>query len=171
MDNKPQIDTWDAIWPIAVLVASVVLAIVSMGTSSALSASVAAGGTAGASTTMVATVASVLVGAGVKASTALYVTTSALAATNAVVTSVGVSVAVKEALLDDITINGDWMKVSRGGIYAGYAWPFRDTTQTISVNGGVVIEPALLESECVNLYNTVNSRNLRLSCAGGDCFL
>jgi hypothetical protein len=173
MDNKASISDWDAIWPIAVIVLSVILAIVTLGSASALSASVAAGGAAGSvAGSVTASIASVLVGMGVKAGTALYVTTAGLAATKAVITSAGVTFAVKEALAGDLTdMPGDYMKVQKGGVYAGYAWPFEQTTQTIRVTGGPVIEPATTGDECVTLYNKADSSNLKLTCEGGACFL
>ena len=109
MDNKPSIGVWDAIWPIGLLVLSVAIAIITLGSSAPLSASVAAGGgAAGVSATVTSAIASVLVGAGLKASTALYVATAGIAAAKSVVTYARVKTAVKEALLADLSnINTD----------------------------------------------------------------
>ena len=173
MDNKPQIDIWDAIWPIAAIIAGAALAFVTVGSSAALSASVAAGGAAGSvSGTVVAAIASTLVGMGMKAGTALCVTTSAIGATQAVVTSAGVTLAVKEALYQDLSgVQSSWMSVSDAGTYAGYPWPFEQETQTARVHGGLHMESAHLDNQCVNVFRQDTSSNLKLSCVSGACFL
>ena len=109
MDNKPSIGVWDDIWPIGLLVLSVAITIITLGSSAPLSASVAAGGSAaGVSATATSAIASVLVGVGLKASTALYVATAGIAAAKSVVTYARVKTAVKEALLADLSnINTD----------------------------------------------------------------
>jgi hypothetical protein len=172
MDNEPSIDAWDAIWPIGTIVLSVALAIATGGSSSALSASIAAGGSAGSvSATTVAAVSSWLVGMGMNASGALYLTTASLAAANTALLSSGVTAAIQEAVLEDISFEGNWLSASDAGTYAGYAWPFRKETQAISVHGGPVLEPAHLGNQCVNLYREELSGDLQLSCLSGSCWL
>lgn len=174
-DNKPNINHWDAIWPVGTIIASVAIAIATFGSSAALSASIAAGGSAGSvSGTVVASVASTLVGMGLKASSALYIATASVAATKAVVTSTGVVLGVKEAVLDDFGfITSDMTSVSRAGIYAGYPWPFRKETQTIRLTGGPDFYPAPdnVTGECVNVMDPFSSANLKFSCERGSCFM
>lgn len=172
MDNQPTIDAWDAIWPIGTIVLSVALALATAGSSSALSASIAAGGAAGSvSGATVAAVSSWLVGMGMNASAALYVTTASLTAAKVALFSSGVTEAIKEAVLEDISFEGNWLSVSDAGTYAGYAWPFRQETQAISVHGGPVLEPAHLGNQCVNVYREELSGDLQLSCVSGSCWL
>jgi len=174
-DNKPKISVWDAIWPVGTIVASVALAIATFGSSAALSASVAAGGAAGSvSGAVVASVASTLVGMGLQAGSALYVATASLAATQAVVTSAGVVLGVKEAVFEDFGfIKADMVSVSKAGIYAGYPWPFEKETQTISLTGGPEIYPATEKDsgECVNVMDPTSSEKLTFRCEGGSCFM
>ena len=174
-DGKPKISVWDAIWPIAVIVVSVALAVITMGSSSALSASVAAGGAAGSvSGTVVASIASTLVGMGFKAGTALYITTAGIAATKAVITATGITTAVTEVVLDKLNfITGEMTSVSRGGIYAGYPWPFEKTTQTISLTGGPDIYPTpdISTGECLNVLDKTSSEDLKFTCESGSCFI
>eukprot|EP00587_Corethron_hystrix_P004929 CAMPEP_0113329434 /NCGR_PEP_ID=MMETSP0010_2-20120614/20906_1 /TAXON_ID=216773 ORGANISM="Corethron hystrix, Strain 308" /NCGR_SAMPLE_ID=MMETSP0010_2 /ASSEMBLY_ACC=CAM_ASM_000155 /LENGTH=383 /DNA_ID=CAMNT_0000191539 /DNA_START=1 /DNA_END=1151 /DNA_ORIENTATION=+ /assembly_acc=CAM_ASM_000155 len=134
-DGKAQIDHWAAVVPVLVIVGSVAAAIATAGSSTAISASVAAGGAAGSvSGAAVVAVAQVLVAAGLKAGTAKQL--AAAAATGAVITSTGVTMAVKEAVMDDIGLKEDHVYASDAGVYAGYPWPFEQKTQAIRVTGG-----------------------------------
>ncbi len=172
MDGKPTLDHWDAVWPPAVVVGSVAFAFATAGASTALSASVAAGGVASSvSTAAVAKIASWLLLMGMPAGKALFVTTGAIAGAKAAVTAGGVALAVKEAVLSDLSMNEDWMETSVGGVYAGYPWPFEGITQTIHVEGGFKYEPARVDGDCKRLFNKAESTDLKLKCKGGDCYV
>jgi len=173
-DGKAQIDHWAAVVPVLVIVGSVAAAIATAGSSTAISASVAAGGAAGSvSGAAVVAVAQVLVAAGLKAGTALYVTTSAAAATGAVITSTGVTMAVKEAVMDDIGLKEDHVYASDAGVYAGYPWPFEQKTQAIRVTGGHPgFEAGTTEKgECVTVFDKSKLTNLKFECISGSCFV
>ena len=66
-------------------------------------------------------------------------------ATKTVMSSRGVLLSIKQLAIEDRTMNEDWMKNSEGGVFAGYAWPFEEETQTIIVTGGPVFEPVMID--------------------------
>lgn len=158
MEGKAKISVWDAIWPVATIVAAVAIAVVTLRSGAAIGGTATAG--FGAASTITATVtakvASVFVAAGFKAGTALYISTVGLATTKAVLIAGGVQVAVKEALISDLTdqIKANMVSISRAGVYAGYAWPFEQKTGRVSLQGGIKFEPGYVDGVCVNVMTT-----------------
>ena len=99
-DNTPKIDIWDAIWPIAEIVISVAVAIATMGSSAALSASLVAANTVKAS--VIRGISSFLISMGFKSSSTIYIAAAGVTTAKTVVTSEGVYKPVVEAILGDI---------------------------------------------------------------------
>lgn len=141
-DDKDKITTWDAVWPIGAITASVLLTVVTAGSAAyaAGPAIAAAGGATGAiagATTglsagaLIATsaAAQALVGAGFSAGASLVVAGAVVGGTTTALTAT-VSAALKDIFKKENSA------VSEAGCYAGAPWPFRGTVTPYRVTGG-----------------------------------
>lgn len=70
-----------------------------------------------------------------------------------------------------MAVSDDYSRVSSAGVYAGYAWPFREATQRVTITGGLFVEAVSVDGECGNLINLDKSAPLRFNCVGGDCYV
>ncbi|MCU0525764.1 MAG: hypothetical protein MUF72_13160 [Elainella sp. Prado103] len=143
LDEKDRITSWDVVWPIAAVTASVLITAATAGAAAyaAGPAMAAAGGATGAisgatitglsSTALAATsmAASTLVGAGFSAGAALVVGGVVVGGTGAALS------ATAAAALRDIFSQKN-TAASKAGCYAGPEWPFRKTVQPYRITGG-----------------------------------
>jgi len=147
-DEKDRITAWDAIFPIASIVGTVVLTAVTAGAAAyaAGPAIAAAGGATGAvsgatvtglSSTALAGVTAAstqLVGAGFSAGAALSVGGAIVGGGGAALSATG------QAALKDIFSTSN-TSVSKAGVYAGPPWPFRNSVRTYHITGGPIYRP------------------------------
>eukprot|EP00584_Thalassiosira_punctigera_P009655 CAMPEP_0172526210 /NCGR_PEP_ID=MMETSP1067-20121228/1162_1 /TAXON_ID=265564 ORGANISM="Thalassiosira punctigera, Strain Tpunct2005C2" /NCGR_SAMPLE_ID=MMETSP1067 /ASSEMBLY_ACC=CAM_ASM_000444 /LENGTH=592 /DNA_ID=CAMNT_0013309661 /DNA_START=89 /DNA_END=1867 /DNA_ORIENTATION=- len=146
MNNQPSINTWEAIWPIATATISVLFAIGTLGAGSELAAdldaAVAAGEITEVSTVTTLQISMTLIGMGLPVSDAVWIATAFTKGVGVAITSTGAVEIVKAVVLDDVLskVAGGLLKYSKGGIYAGFPWPGEQTTQVLSVNGGLSID-------------------------------
>jgi hypothetical protein len=162
-DQMSDITVWDAVWPVGLIVLTVIAAAVTAGAAAPAVAVGAGGGAAVAGSTSIAVAAS-LVGAGLPAGAALFVVAAVPAAATAAVTSAGVKVAIQE-LTADYAGEGleDAMTLSKPGIYAGPAIPAQEPS-VMRIHGGVRVENLLDDDGVCKTVMMTHTLKLEIPC-------